>query len=136
MTGTPGNSGSDTVHLPFAALVAAQAAHSTEEYVFRLYDVLAPARFVSDSIGFDRPIGFLIANSALIGFGLWCYLARVRPGKGAWRGLAWFWALLEMANSIAHLALAAAAGGYFPGLFTAPVLAILAGLLIVRLRKA
>ncbi len=121
--------------MPFAALIAAQAAHSTEEYVFRLYDVFAPARFVSGAVGFDRASGFLLANAALIGFGLWCYFARVRPGKGAWRGLAWFWALLETANSIAHLALAAAAGGYFPGLFTAPLLAILGGLLIVRLRK-
>jgi hypothetical protein len=31
----------------FLVLILAQAAHSTEEYVFRLFDVFAPARFVS-----------------------------------------------------------------------------------------
>ena len=90
---------------------------------------------VSEAIGLDRPTGFLIANAALIAFGLWSYFGRVRPGKGAWRGLAWFWALLETANGIAHAALATASGGYFPGLYTAPVLTILGALLIVRLRK-
>ena len=106
----------------FALLIAAQAAHSTEEYLTRLYDVLAPARAVSEALGFDRSIGFLIANAALIGFGLWCYFARVRPGRRGARGFAWFWALLETANGLAHGGLALAAGGYFPGLATAPLL--------------
>jgi hypothetical protein len=30
----------------FLALILAQAAHSVEQYAFRLYDVLAPARYV------------------------------------------------------------------------------------------
>lgn len=106
----------------FPLLIAAQAAHSAEEYLTRLYDVLAPARAVSDALGFDRSSGFVIANAALVGFGLWCYLARVRPGRGAARGLAWFWAALETANGLAHAGLALAAGGYFPGLATAPLL--------------
>jgi len=55
-------------------------------------------------------------------FGLWCWQARVRPGRPGALGLAWFWALLEIANGCAHLALAAMAGGYFPGLATAPLL--------------
>lgn len=109
-----------TVRNLFLALILAQAAHSVEEYVFRLYDVLAPARYVSGLLGVDRQIGFVVVNSALVLFGLWCWYARVRPGRG--RGLAWFWALLETANGCAHLALAAMAGGYFPGLATAPLL--------------
>jgi len=108
--------------LLFLLLIAAQTAHSIEEYCTRLFDRLAPARAVSEAIGFDRPTGFVIANTALIGFGLWCYLARVRPGRGAARGLAWFWAVLETANGLAHAGLALAAGGYFPGLATAPLL--------------
>ena len=32
----------------FAALVAIQALHSIEEFHFRLFDRLAPARFVSE----------------------------------------------------------------------------------------
>jgi Protein of unknown function with HXXEE motif len=108
--------------LLFLLLVAAQAAHSTEEYFTRLFDRLAPARAVSEAIGLDRATGFLIANAALAGFGLWCYLARVRSGRGAARGFAWFWAVLETANGLGHVGLAIAAGGYFPGLATAPLL--------------
>jgi len=106
----------------FLALITAQAAHSIEEYCFRLYDRLAPARMVSEALGFDRATGFAIANTALILFGLWCYAARVWAGHRSWRGFAWFWALLECANGVAHGALALAAGGYFPGLATAPLL--------------
>jgi hypothetical protein len=117
----------------FLALILAQAAHSVEEYVFRLYDVLAPARYVSGLFGVDRQIGFVISNSALVLFGLWCWAARVRRGRG--RGLAWFWALLEIANGCAHVALAAMAGGYFPGLATAPFLVGLGLWLAIHLRK-
>ncbi|HEU0099906.1 MAG TPA: HXXEE domain-containing protein [Allosphingosinicella sp.] len=115
----------------FLALILAQAAHSVEEYVFRLYDVLAPARYVSSLFGVDRPVGFIIVNAALVLFGLWCWHARVRQARG--RGLAWFWALLETANGFAHVALAAMAGGYFPGLATAPALIGLGLWLALRL---
>jgi Protein of unknown function with HXXEE motif len=119
----------------FLALILTQAAHSIEEYVFRLYDVLAPARYVSSLLGVDRQVGFVIVNCALALFGLWCWYARVRPGRASARGFAWFWALLEIANGCAHLALAVAAGGYFPGLGTAPLLIGLGGLLVVKLRE-
>jgi hypothetical protein len=120
------------LHHIFLALILAQAAHSVEEYVFRLYDVLAPARFVSSMFGVDRQIGFVIANMALVLFGLWCWQARVRLGRG--RGLAWFCAILEIANGCAHVALAIWAGGYFPGLATAPLLIGLGGWLALALR--
>jgi Protein of unknown function with HXXEE motif len=118
----------------YALLIAAQAAHSAEEYATRLYDRFAPARFVSDALGLDRPLGFAIANLSLLGFGLWCWRSRIGPRRGAWRGLTWFWAIVESANGTAHLLLALAAGGYFPGLVTAPVLLALGLVLIARLR--
>ena len=106
----------------FLLLIAAQALHSIEEYWFRLFDRLLPARIVADAVGVDRPLGFAIANTALVGFGLWCWAARVRTGRSSARGFAWFWALLECANAAAHSGLALAAGGYFPGFATAPLL--------------
>ena len=39
-------------------LILAQAAHSTEEYVFRLFDVFAPARFVSSLVSDNLAVGF------------------------------------------------------------------------------
>lgn len=116
----------------FLTLILAQAAHSVEEYVFRLYDVLAPARYVSGLFGVDREIGFIVVNSALVLFGLWCWHRSRLPGRVA---LAWFWALLEIANGLAHIGLALAAGGYFPGLVTAPLLLGLGGWLALRLGR-
>ncbi|HYI47792.1 MAG TPA: HXXEE domain-containing protein [Allosphingosinicella sp.] len=106
----------------FLAVIAAQAAHSIEEYWFRLYDLLAPTRLLSEAIGPDRATGFLIGNAAILLAGLVCYFASVRRGHGSARGLAWFWALLEIANGLGHVALALWARGYFPGLATAPLL--------------
>ena len=119
---------------PFLLLIAAQALHSIEEYWFRLYDLLAPARAVSDALGIYRPAGFAVANAALIGFGLWCWFARLRRNLPGSRGLAWFWAVIELLNSLAHCALAFAAGGYFPGIATTPLLLAAAAFLISRLR--
>ena len=120
----------------FLLMILAQALHSVEEYHFRLFDRLLPARYVAETFGVDRPLGFIMANTALVGFGLWCWFARVRPGRGAALGLAWFWALLECANGLAHGALAVAAGGYFPGLATAPLLLGIGVLLIVQLVRS
>ena len=119
----------------FLLLILAQAAHSIEEFLFRLYDVLAPARFVASWLGLPPALGFALANALLVLFGLWCWYAVVRRGRRGGRGLAWFWALVECANGIAHIALAIAAGGYFPGLATAPVLLGLGGWLVLRLMR-
>lgn len=40
----------------FLALILVEAAHSLEEYVFRLYEVFAPARFISSLVSDDTAI--------------------------------------------------------------------------------
>jgi hypothetical protein len=120
----------------FLAVIAAQAAHSIEEYWFRLYDVLAPSRLLAETIGPDRATGFAIGNAAILLFGLGCYFASIRPGHKSARGLAWFWALLEIANGFGHVALALAAGGYFPGLATAPFLLVTGTYLAIQLNRS
>jgi hypothetical protein len=120
----------------FLALIVAQTAHSIEEYAFRLYDVLAPARFISGLFSSDRQRGFAIANAALVLFGVWCYLARVHRRHPSARALAWFWALLELGNGIGHGLFALASGGYFPGVATAPFLLAISVYLILRLSAA
>jgi hypothetical protein len=102
----------------FLALIVAQAAHSIEEYVFRLFDVFAPARFISGLLSSDLARGFAIANIALVLFGVWCYVARV------------------LGNGIGHSAFALARGGYFPGVATAPFLLGISVYLIARLSAA
>jgi hypothetical protein len=108
--------------LTFAILIAAQAAHSVEGYVFRLFDVLLPARLVSGLFGGDLATGSAIANVGIVLAGAVSWGVAVRAAPGTARGIAWFWALLELANGVGHILLAAGRGGYFPGLLTAPVL--------------
>ena len=115
----------------FLLLILAQGAHSIEEYATGLYEVFAPARFVSRLVSTDLSLGFLVVNTALVTFGLWCWAVPVRSGWRAARGLVWFWTLLELGNGIGHLTLALSRGGYFPGVATAPLLLVLAAWLAV-----
>src|SRR5262249_50072473 len=114
-------------------LILAQAAHSVEEYLTKLYEVLPPARFVSGLISNDLALGFLVANAALFAFGLWCWFVPVRSGWPVARGFAWFWAAIEFANGLGHSVLALRQGGYFSGVGTAPLLLFFASWLAVVL---
>lgn len=118
----------------FLALVVAQAAHSLEEYVGRLYDVFPPARFVSGLISGDLERGFVLINLALVGFGFWCFFWPVRRGWPVAPLLAWIWVGIEMVNGIGHPLWTLAARAYIPGVATAPVLLLLALLLARQLR--
>jgi hypothetical protein len=108
----------------FLTLIVIQAMHSAEEYLTRLYEVFGPARFVSSLVSDDLSTGFLIANIALVLFGIWCYVDRVRPGHRAASAWIWPWIIIEAANGIGHSLLALSRGGYFPGVITAPVLLV------------
>jgi Protein of unknown function with HXXEE motif len=112
--------------IAFLALILAQAAHSIEEYSSRLYDVLAPARFVSGLFSSDLRIGFVIFNVLLVAFGLGCFFGPVLRGARAATALAWLWVGLEALNGCAHIIWAASAGAYRPGLATAPLLVAIA----------
>jgi Protein of unknown function with HXXEE motif len=113
--------------LVLLCLIAAQAAHSTEEYFSKLYDVFPPARFASGVVSSDLARGFLILNTGIVTLGILCWAGPVRLGWGQGRALAWFWALLEIANGLGHTALALGRHGYFPGLATAPLLLFFGG---------
>lgn len=122
--------------MAFLALVVAQAGHSIEEYSTRLYDLLAPARYVSGLVSADRRVGFVILNVSLVAFGLWCYFGPVRRGAPSAVGLAWFWVVLEGLNFLAHTVWAARAGSYRPGIVTAPLLLVVAPALAWELKRA
>ena len=117
-------------------MILAQAAHSVEEYVYRLFDVFAPARFVSSLFGSDHALGFALANALLVGFGAWCHVARVRPSRPGAHGYAWFWTALEAVNGASHVFFAIVRGGYFPGVATAPLLLATAAYLGASLTSA
>jgi len=110
----------------FLLLILVQAAHSVEEYLFRLWEVLPPAHVVASLTSAEPATGFAIANGALVLFGLWCWAWPVRRGWRSARIFALCWGGVGTADGLGHFALAAAAGGYFPRLYTAPLL-VLAG---------
>ncbi len=121
--------------IAFLALIIAQAAHSIEEYTFALYEVLPVAGFASSLVSTDLATGFAILNSLLVAFGVWCYVVPVRSGQSSARVLAWLWVAIELGNGVGHPALALRAGGYFPGVGTAPFLLILAIVLAALLLR-
>jgi hypothetical protein len=111
-----------TTKFGFLLLVLSQAAHSLEEYLHSLWEVLALARFASHLIASDPAVGFIILNAALVAFGFWTYFWPVSRNWTSARRFLWFWIVLEVGNSVAHVLFALNAGGYFPGIYTAPLL--------------
>ena len=124
------------VKVAFSALVLAQFAHSTEEYVGRLWESFPPARFLTGLISQDRELGFIIINSALVAFGVWCLRFPVREEWPSAAGFIWFWIVLEIINGIGHPAWSLRQGGYTPGVLTAPILLVIALYLAFQLRKS
>jgi hypothetical protein len=118
----------------FGALVLAQAAHSVEEYVGRLWESFPPARFLAGLISQDRERGFLVINITLVAFGLWCLLWPVRRGWPSAVYLAWAWVAVQVINGVGHPLWTLRQGGYMPGVATAPVLLVLAVYLAHQLR--
>jgi hypothetical protein len=123
------------IRATFAALVLAQAAHSTEEYLGRLWEALLPAEVVSLVFSSNPRRGFLIANIAIVAFGTWCARWPVRRGWPVARTLVWGWVVVETANGILHPVVALVMRRYIAGGVTAPVLLVLALRLTYLLRR-
>lgn len=118
----------------FGLLILTQAAHSIEEYAGRLWESFPPARFVSGLVSDDLRFGFLLANVALVTFGVWCYLWPVSQRWRSARAFALGWALVELINGVGHPLWSLRQGGYTPGVATALLLGPLAVALLVQLR--
>jgi hypothetical protein len=113
----------------FGLLVAAQTAHSIEEYVGRLWESFPPARALAGLVSTDRELGFLAINVGLVAFGVWGWAVPMRRGYASARTIAWFWVVLEAVNGLVHPLWSLSAGGYTPGAATAPLLLAFAALL-------
>ena len=111
--------------------VVVQSVHFAEEALTGFHTRL-PGLFNLPEI----PLGaFLLFN--LLWIGAWILSV---PGLRSARPLAffaaWFLAIAGMINGIAHPLLALASGGYFPGLWTSPIIGGVCVLLWRRLQKA
>jgi len=117
----------------FLALILAQAAHSTEEYLGRLWESFPPVRFVTGLISPDLERNFVALNLLLVGFGLWCAFWPVRRGWPSAPLFVWIWATVELINGLVHPLWSLRQGGYTPGVATAPLLLLFALNLAYRL---
>jgi Protein of unknown function with HXXEE motif len=120
----------------FGGLVLAQAAHSIEEYLGRLWESFPPARFLTGLFSSDRELAFLVINVAIVAFGVWCLLWPVRRRWPSAVGLMWVWVVIETINGVGHPLWSLRQGGYTPGVITAPILLVVALYLGAQLRKA
>ena len=121
--------------IAFGALVLAQAAHSVEEYLGRLWESFPPARFLTGLVSRNLETGFLVINIGLVAFGVWCFLWPVRRGWPSAIPLAWVWVTIQLINGVGHPLWSLRQGGYTPGVATAPLLLILALYLAHQLRR-
>lgn len=112
-----------------------QAAHSAEEYAGRLWESFPPAAYLTRLVSADRERAFLLLNTAIVVFGVWCLFWPVRQ---AWRSAAafvWLWIVVETINGIGHPLWSAWQRAYTPGVFTAPFLLVLAVSLAVQMMR-
>ena len=120
----------------FIALIGAQAVHSVEEYVGRLYEVFPPARLVSSLVSHDLRRGFIIGNVVLILFGLWCFIWPIRRRWTSALAFGWLWVAIELINGVVHPLWSLVELRYTPGVATAPLLFLLAIYLARQLRAS
>jgi len=113
-----------------------------------LATVLQGVHFAEEATtGFPQQLGALLdipgmSGSFFVAFnvlwlGIWvASVPGVRSGRTAAFFAAWFLAIAGTLNGILHPLLAVAAGGYFPGLVSAPVVGLASVWLGLRLRGA
>jgi len=124
------------IRAAFLILIVLQALHSTEEFIFRFYEVFPPmVRLYRDAPQLARP-AFVVFNLALLMGGLICLFRWVWPGRRGARTIVWIWIGGEILNALAHATWAILIGGYNPGLLTGVGFVPVAVYLGYQLRRA
>ena len=121
--------------LLFAVLVGLQAAHSLEEAVFGLYELLPYINWIDRLRPGGSFVFFVVGNTLFVLFGIWCYVARIRPKAPNAGFFVMLWVILETLNGILHPTWSLTAGTYIPGTGTAPFLLVAALALLWRWTK-
>ena len=113
-----------------AIAVAAQAGHFVEELATGFHERF-PAAFGQEPMSLPLFVSF---NVAWLGIWAWSAWGLARRRQAALFPL-WFLGIASVANGFAHPLLALNAGGYFPGLATSPLVAVVGALLLARLSR-
>lgn len=114
-----------------ALAVVAQGAHFGEEAATGLHQQL-PALLGQSAMPFSI---FFLFNVTWLA--IWAVsIPGLSSGRSVALFAAWFLAIAGLFNGIAHPLLALVSGGYFPGLFTSPLIGAAGALLWVQLYRA
>ena len=114
----------------FLGLVLVQGLHSIEEYIGKLWENFPPATWLTGVVSDDLHYGFLVINIGLFVFGILCWFFLVRKNHPLAKVVIGLWLFIEIANGIVHPVWSIMQKGYTPGIITAPMLFIVAVLLI------
>ena len=117
----------------FLILVLLQAIHSLEEYYGQLWENFPPATFLTGLFSNNLETGFLIINIGIFVIGILLWALIVDPNRDAAKYVMGVWIAIEIINGIGHPFWAFWQGGYEPGVITAPLLLIVALMLLYRL---
>ena len=107
------------IQATFLLLIILQAIHSTEEFIFRLYERFPPMRFLYQNAPYLAKPAFVFFNALLVLMGIVCFYYWVQPAREGARVVVWLWIIIESLNVVAHLVWAVLVGGYNPGLVSA-----------------
>ncbi len=114
-----------------ALALGIQSVHLVEETATGFHERL-PALFGLPGM----PLSAFLAFN-LVWLGIWgASIPGLRSARIAAFFAAWFLAIAGMLNGVAHPLLAVAAGGYFPGLVTSPLIGVAGVWLWLRLQRA
>lgn len=119
----------------FLLLVWVQGIHSVEEYTGRLWEVLAPAAYLTGLVSEDHKTGFLILNSGFLILGLLAWYFVIRKDHPSAPVIVWFWVILELLNGLAHPLLSLYRQSIVPGFFSAFLLLLLSVYMLSLLLK-
>jgi len=119
----------------FLILVLVQGLHSFEEYYGKLWESFPPATMLCSLVSDNLIAGFLIINIGLFVFGMLCWLIPIRNDYSLAKFLVWFWIIIQFINGIGHPIWTIMQKDYTPGIITAPILLILAIVLIKEMQK-
>jgi len=119
----------------FLVLILVQGAHSSEEYMGRLWENFPPATYLTGVISENPETGFLIANIGLFVFGIICWFILVSGSSLFARPIIWFWIVLETINGLGHPIWSLIQGAYTPGVATAFILLLLSILIYRQLKR-
>jgi hypothetical protein len=105
----------------FVTMIAVQAVHAVEEFVFEFWNVFPPMRAVYGGTPGLGECVFIAFHAMIIGMGVWCYRRWVRGGGKNAMTVVRAGMAVQSITVLLHAAWFLTAPGYQPGLATTPL---------------